>query len=193
MPPEEVIANIKVINEKLMQALRALCLPVGLTKTIVTGLMFDDKGARYHPTVELEVFSEQGEASIHYSPLEDIMPHLGIIHSNPDEEHLQLSAIQIEQEAHIMQMVSDPDLHPKMLLDMWFISAMGKWKYVASKVEAPRGDMADAEKMSKKVVRKILKMHNLPAPCMHASHKDFGLGLPDLLEFKLLAALHVVS
>ena len=192
MSVEQVIENIKAINIRLMQALRALCLPVGLAKTIVTGLLFNRQGVRYHPTVELEVFSEKGESHIRYTPIEEIMPHLGVVHAMPGDGHIQLSTIQIEQEAQIMQMASDPDLHPKMLLDMWFISAMGKWKYVASKLDMPDETPGEAQTMSKRVVRNIMKIHNMPASCMHAAHDQFGLGLPDLEEFKILAATQAV-
>ena len=192
LPADVVIANMRIINQKLMDTLRALCLPVGHTKTLVTGYLFDNEGKRYHPSCELSVFTEKGEQTINYSPLEDILPHLGIQHEVPECSGNQLRALELEQEIRIHQLMHDPDLHPKMLLDMWFISLMGKWKYVASKVEAPREDIEDTEKMSRKVVRKILKIHNLPVPCLHAAHKDYGLGLPDLLEFKMLAALHVI-
>ena len=120
------------------------------------------------------------------------MPHLGVVHATPEDEHIQLSAIQVEQEAQILQMAADPDLHPKMLLDMWFISAMGKWKYVASKMDMSDETPTGAEAMSKRVVRNIMRIHNLPAPCMHAAHDQYGLGLPDLEEFKVLAATQAV-
>lgn len=77
---------------------------------------------------------------------------------------------------------------------MWFISMMGKWKYISSKADLPSENFVNSEKMtlSRRVIRQILKIHNLPAACMHASHADFGLGLPDLQQFKQLAALHSV-
>ena len=120
------------------------------------------------------------------------MPHLGVQHEVPSHSGEQLRTLEFEQEVKIQQMILDPELHPKMLLDMWFISLMGKWKYVSSKVEAPESAGEEAEKMSRRVVRRILKIHNLPVSCIHANHNDFGLGLPDVHEFMRLAALHVV-
>ena len=189
---EEVISRMTTICEHLMGALRALCLPVGHLKTVLTGFFFDEEGNKFVPEVEMAVFSEVGETSIRFKPIEEIVPHLGVIHHTAGMVGHQMHVMQVEQEAKMIPLIHDPDLHPKMLLDMWFISVMGKWKYVASKVDAPDTDITAAEKMSRSVVRRIMKIHNLPVPCMYARHEDFGLGLPDIAEFKKLAAMHAV-
>lgn len=116
--PDEVIRRMVEINSRLMRALRALCLPVGLSKTIVTGFFFDEQRNYFQPDIQLQVFSEKGEAHITFSPIQDIMPHLGITHEAPGNIGEQLTVLELEQEAKVYELVNDPDLHPKMVLDM---------------------------------------------------------------------------